>query len=64
MQQLGVPYAKGFENQANAILIKQADAIVARLKADKIEVKNNKEIVALIAYLQRLGTDIKKTANK
>ena len=26
---------------------------------DKIEIKSNKEIVALIAYLQRIGTDIK-----
>ena len=35
------------------------------LAKDHIKVKSNKEIVAIIAYLQRLGTDIKagKTAN-
>jgi cytochrome c oxidase cbb3-type subunit I/II len=29
------------------------------LKKDKINTAPNKEIIALIAYLQRLGTDIK-----
>ena len=29
------------------------------LKKDKINTVNNKEIIALIAYLQRVGTDIK-----
>ena len=37
----------------------QAQGIVAALKAEDIEVKSDREIVALIAYLQRLGTDIK-----
>jgi cytochrome c oxidase cbb3-type subunit I/II len=39
---------------------------VDHLKADGIEVSPETEIVALIAYLQRLGKDIKgeKTANK
>jgi cytochrome c oxidase cbb3-type subunit I/II len=60
MQTLGVPYPKGYENQAIADLDKQADEIKARLKEAGIEVKANTEIVALIAYLQRLGTDIKK----
>jgi cytochrome c oxidase cbb3-type subunit I/II len=56
---LGVPYEKGYDKQANADLIKQADGIVKNLANDKIAIKNNKEIVALIAYLQRVGTDIK-----
>ena len=60
MQRLGVPYAKGYENKANDDLDKQAAKIQASLKKDKIEVKKTDEIVALIAYLQRLGTDIKK----
>ncbi|MBS1736352.1 MAG: cytochrome-c oxidase, cbb3-type subunit I [Bacteroidetes bacterium] len=60
MQRLGVPYAKGYENMANDDLDKQATKIQADLKKDKIEVKKSDEIVALIAYLQRLGTDIKK----
>ena len=37
----------------------QAQGIVSQLKTEKIEVKSDREIVALIAYLQRLGTDIK-----
>lgn len=66
MQQLGVPYAKGYERTANADLRKQADGIVANLKEDNIEAISDREIIALIAYLQRLGTDIqgKKTADK
>ena len=56
---LGVPYAAGYDKIANADLMKQADGIVSNLANDKITVKSNKEIVALIAYLQRVGTDIK-----
>jgi cytochrome c oxidase cbb3-type subunit I/II len=59
MQKLGVPYPKGYDKVANAALMKQADLITASLKKDKIETPPNAEIVALIAYLQRLGTDIK-----
>jgi cytochrome c oxidase cbb3-type subunit I/II len=59
MQTLGVPYEKGFENEANADLHKQALEIQARLKQSGIKANANKEIIALIAYMQRLGTDIK-----
>ena len=45
---------------ANADLDKQASAIATGLKTDnKIDVKSDKEIIALIAYLQRIGKDIK-----
>jgi len=64
MQTLGVPYPKGYENIANAELRKQAESITANLKAEKINAVSRKEIIALIAYMQRLGTDIKKTAKK
>jgi cytochrome c oxidase cbb3-type subunit I/II len=37
----------------------QADAIRVNLKKDKLPVKSTSEIVAMIAYLQRVGTDIK-----
>jgi cytochrome c oxidase cbb3-type subunit I/II len=60
MQTLGVPYAEGYESKANEDLMNQANQIVDNLKSDKINVAPNKEIIALIAYLQRLGTDIKK----
>ncbi|WP_448517857.1 cytochrome-c oxidase, cbb3-type subunit I [Rhodoflexus sp.] len=62
MRTLGVPYAEGYEATANDDLKKQADQIAQNLKEAGIEVKSDKEIVALIAYLQRLGTDIKKNS--
>jgi cytochrome c oxidase cbb3-type subunit I/II len=60
MRTLGVPYEADFAPKANAALMKQANEIAASLKKDGIDVPANKEIVALIAYLQRLGTDINK----
>lgn len=59
MRKLGVPYARGYEKVANRDLAKQAQGIADNLAKDHIKVKSNKEIVAIIAYLQRLGTDIK-----
>jgi cytochrome c oxidase cbb3-type subunit I/II len=59
MKTLGVPYPEGYEDKAIDDLNKQAEEIAARLKKDKIETPPNKEIIALIAYLQRIGKDIK-----
>ncbi len=59
MRSLGVPYAEGYENKANAKLDQQAKTIAADLKQNNIKVKSDREIIAIIAYLQRLGTDIK-----
>lgn len=59
MQKLGVPYPEGFDRKANEDLMKQAKGIAASLKKDNIETPANKEIVALIAYLQRVGKDIR-----
>ncbi|MNQ90326.1 Cytochrome C oxidase, mono-heme subunit/FixO [compost metagenome] len=59
MRSLGVPYEEGYEHKANKDLDKQATAIAQDLQKNNIKVKSDKEIVALIAYLQRLGTDIK-----
>jgi cytochrome c oxidase cbb3-type subunit I/II len=57
MRTLGVPYTD--QDLANAELNqhRQANTIVAELKAAKINVEWNSEIVALIAYLRRLGID-------
>ena len=60
MQTLGVPYEKGFDKIANAALMQQANLIVADLKSDSIRISPNKEVIAIIAYLQRMGTDINK----
>ena len=59
MQTLGVPYPEGYAEKANQDVIKQELEIRATLKSDKINTGQNKEIVALIAYLQRMGKDIK-----
>ncbi|MCC6816989.1 MAG: cytochrome-c oxidase, cbb3-type subunit I [Saprospiraceae bacterium] len=60
MRRLGVPYAEGYESQCIKDMEIQADKISNNLlKENKIEIKSESEIIALIAYLQRLGTDIK-----
>lgn len=59
MQKLGVPYPKGYEKVAAEDMQKQAEGIAEALKKDGIQTMADKEIVALIAYLQKLGRDIK-----
>jgi cytochrome c oxidase cbb3-type subunit I/II len=59
MKTLGVPYPDGYDQIANRDLMHQADSIVRNLKIDKIETQSSREIIALIAYLQRIGRDIK-----
>ncbi len=44
-------------------LMTQAKGIVNNLKTDSIKISPNREVIALIAYMQRLGTDISKTEN-
>ncbi len=59
MRTLGVPYEEGYEEAAYNDLVAQAEKITADLLDNGILVDSDKEIIALIAYLQRLGTDIK-----
>ncbi|OGX81923.1 cytochrome C oxidase Cbb3 [Hymenobacter coccineus] len=59
LQKLGTPYPAGFDRRAVADAETQARSVAAALKTEDIDVKSDREIVALIAYLQRLGTDIK-----
>ena len=65
LRKLGTPYDAGYEEIANDDLGKQAAAIAKRLKEEGVEQAGveKKEIVALIAYLQRLGVDITLEAN-
>ncbi len=63
MQTLGVPYPEGYDKEAINDLRKQAAQIAESLNDQGVEADPNKEIIALIAYLQRLGTDIKKGAD-
>ena len=64
MQTLGVPYPEGYDKIALDDLRKQAKEIEGRLeeemKKDNVDVDSETEIIALIAYLQRLGVDISK----
>lgn len=58
MQSLGVPYPEGYDQKANDDLMKQAREIAFNLKQSGIEVDEKKEVIALIAYIMRLGVDI------
>ena len=60
MKTLGVPYDDYAIKNANIDLAEQAKVISDNLAKENIKVAPDKEIIALIAYLQRLGTDIKK----
>ena len=62
LQMLNTPYPEGYDQLAIEDLEYQAKEIADGLRKDGIKQENleKKEIVALIAYLQRLGTDIKK----
>jgi cytochrome c oxidase cbb3-type subunit I/II len=60
LRRVGVPYPAGYENgPAQKDLQAQAEKVVANLKLGSVKADSDKEIIALIAYLQRLGTDIK-----
>jgi cytochrome c oxidase cbb3-type subunit I/II len=60
LQFLGTPYPEGYADIAVDDLNKQAQIVAESLRKDGIEQENleSREIIALIAYLQRLGTDI------
>jgi cytochrome c oxidase cbb3-type subunit I/II len=62
MKKLGVPYTDEDINNAISDLKEQAGKIAEGLRQSGIEVEDQKEIIALIAYMQRLGTDITKDA--
>jgi cytochrome c oxidase cbb3-type subunit I/II len=59
MRNIGVPYPEGYEDVAVNELYQQAEQIALDLQKSGAPAEPNKEIIALIAYLQRLGTDIK-----
>jgi len=58
MQKLGVPYTNTDVDGAEASQRRQADAVVTDLAQQGVTVPWNAEIVAMIAYLQRLGRDV------
>ena len=64
MQILGVPYPAGYDKIAKDDLHKQALEIQASLKKDGIQASEKREVIAMIAYLQRIGKDIKAENQK
>ena len=58
LRRLGVPYPDGYERQAEADLRAQAASIGSGLRKGGLAASDDREIVALIAYLQRLGRDV------
>lgn len=57
LAKVGVPYTAAEIDGAPAAIDAEAEAIVARLKQAGIDAPKDREIIALIAYLQRLGQD-------
>lgn len=64
LRSIGVPYEEGYEKFANQDLEKQANQIADDLLNNGIPADWDKDVIALIAYLQRLGTDIKGNQTK
>ncbi len=62
LRKVGVPYAVGSEATALADAKGQAAKVAESLKTGLIKADPDTEIIALIAYLQRLGVDIKNQA--
>ena len=63
LQFLNTPYPEGYATIAMDDAKKQAEQIADNLRDDGIKQENleKKEVIAIIAYLQRLGTDIGKS---
>lgn len=59
LQRLGVPYRDGFDEVAVDELRQQAMGIAQGLQDSGFDVEWDSHMVAIIAYLQRLGTDIR-----
>jgi cytochrome c oxidase cbb3-type subunit I/II len=57
MQKLGVPYSEADVAQAEESQRRQANTIVADLAKSGVSIEWDSEMVALIAYLQRLGRE-------
>jgi cytochrome c oxidase cbb3-type subunit I/II len=58
MQTLGVPYPEGYDQKAEEDLKVQAESISAELKSSGIDLPADREMIAVIAYLHKLGRDI------
>jgi cytochrome c oxidase cbb3-type subunit I/II len=59
MRKLGVPYSDSVQKDCRTLAQMQAKSIAEDLSKDGVSNMEDRQVVALIAYLQRLGTDIK-----
>ena len=57
LKRAGVPYSDGEVEGVAASIANQGEGIVTALAGSGIETQADREIIALIAYLQRLGRD-------
>ncbi len=64
LRTVGVPYPEGYEQIASKEYLDDAGKIVSELKEAGIEVEPTSEVVAIIAYMHKLGRDISPAANK
>ncbi len=55
LKRLGVPYSQAQVSEADRWAENQAQLIVENLKEEGVDIKSDRQIVALIAYLQALG---------
>ena len=63
LRKVGVPYEDGFEAKAEGLLKAQAEEIYQAIISQDSEIKQARpdmELIALIAYLERLGSDATK----
>ena len=58
MQTLGVPYEEGYDQKSVDDYLTQAQLVVDDLKASGIDIEPQKQMVAMIAYMHKLGKDI------
>lgn len=58
MQSLGVPYTPMQIEKAESMLRAQAESIAAELQTQGIKISADREIIAMVAYLQKLGKTI------
>ena len=64
MRMVGVPYPEGYDQKAIEDYKLQAQKIVDELKVSGVVVEPDKEIIAVIAYLHKLGRDISPAGQK
>ena len=66
MRTIGVPYPEGYEDSVDVMLERQQNEVYNAIIEQDPEIQNARpdmELIALIAYLERLGSDIHKKSD-